>query len=64
MEELFHVKKKGNKWAIVRNEDNVVVGVSDYKARALRSAGYRTEAVMKKIKQEKKHGIRKIIKIL
>lgn len=64
MDEYFHLKKRGKKWDIVRNEDGVVVGTSDYKARALRSIGYRTEAIMKKIKQEKRHGIRKIIKIL
>lgn len=64
MDELFKLKKRGKKWDIVRTEDNVVVGTSDFKARALRSIGYRVEAVMKKMKQEKKHGIRKVIKIL
>lgn len=64
MDELFHIKKRGKKWDIIRNEDGVVVGTSDYKARALRSIGYRTEAVMKKAKAEKRHGTRKIIKIL
>lgn len=64
MEELFHLKKRGKKWDIIRNEDGVVVGTSDYKARALRSIGYRTEAIMKKIKNEKRHGNRKVIKVL
>lgn len=64
MEELFHIKKKGKRWAIIRNEDKVVVGYSDYKAKALRSIGYRTEAVMKNIKANNKKGNRKIIKIL
>ena len=64
MESFFHIKKKGKRWAIVRNEDNVVVGISDYKARALRSIGYRDDAINKSIRAEKRQGNRKIIKVL
>lgn len=52
----YHIKKKGKKYQIVRDEDNVVVGTSDSKAKAQRSIGYRMEAIMKKEKQEAKKG--------
>jgi hypothetical protein len=47
-DELFHVKKSGKKFLIVRNEDGVTLGKSKFKARAERSIGYRTKAVIKK----------------
>lgn len=50
----YHLKKKGKKYQIVRDEDKVVVGTSDSKAKAERSIGYRMEAIMKKEKQESK----------
>lgn len=33
----YHLKKKGKKYQIVRDEDKVVVGTSDSKAKAERS---------------------------
>jgi hypothetical protein len=41
----YHLKKKNKEWQIVRDEDNVVVGVSNTKEKALRSIGYRMEAI-------------------
>lgn len=51
---FFHVKKFRGKFQIVRDEDNVVVGTSRFKARALRSIGYREAAVLKSIRKNKK----------
>lgn len=64
MDSYFHLKKKGKKWQIIRNEDNVVVGTSLFKARAERSIGYRMDAIMQKEKSLKKHGLKKSIKVL
>lgn len=50
----YHIKKKGKKYQIVRDEDNVVVGTSDSKAKAQRSIGYRMEAIKEKEKMEAK----------
>lgn len=50
----YHLKKKGKKYLIIRNEDNVVVGKSDSKAKAMRSIGYRMQAVEKKEKIKSK----------
>ena len=50
----YHIKKKGKKYQIVRDEDNVVVGTSDSKAKAQRSIGYRMEAIAEKEKKEGK----------
>lgn len=44
----YHIKKVGKKFQIIRDADNVVVGTSDRKAKALRSIGYRMEAESKK----------------
>lgn len=60
----YHVKKAGKKFKIIRDEDNVVVGTSESKAKALRSAGYREEAIYKKEKMTKKQGTRKVVKVL
>jgi len=43
----YHLKKKGKKYQIIRDEDNVVVGTSDTKEKAQRSIGYRMEAIKK-----------------
>jgi hypothetical protein len=43
----YHIKKVGKKFKIIRDEDNVVVGTSDSKAKAQRSIGYRMEAIAK-----------------
>ena len=47
----YHTKKVGKKIAIVRDQDGVVVGKSDTKAKALRSIGYREDANIRKAKQ-------------
>lgn len=60
----YHLKKVGKKFKIVRDEDGVVVGASDTKAKAMRSIGYREEANMKKEKLTRKHGNRKVVKVL
>lgn len=60
----YHIKKQGKKFKIVRDEDGVVVGTSDSKAKALRSIGYREDAIMRKERMSKKHGTKKVIKIL
>ena len=44
----YHIKidnRKNKKYLIVRDEDGVVVGSSDKRAKAERSIGYRMEAV-------------------
>jgi len=43
----YHLKKKGKKFQIIRDEDNIVVGTSDTKEKAQRSIGYRMEAIKK-----------------
>lgn len=55
----YHIRKKGKKYLIIRDEDNVVVGKSDSKAKAMRSIGYRMQAVAKNEKIKSK-----IIKVL
>lgn len=60
----YHVKKVGKKFKIIRDEDGVVVGTSDSKAKALRSIGYREDAIRKKEKMTKKQGTRKVVKVL
>ena len=57
----YQIKKAGKKFKIIRDEDGVVVGTSDSKAKALRSIGYREEAHVKK---EGKGVISKRIKVL
>lgn len=56
----YHTKKVGKKTAIVRDEDGVVVGKSDTKKKALRSIGYREDALRKKAQ----NGIAKPLKYL
>lgn len=56
----YHIKKKGKKYLIIRDEDNIVVGKSDSKAKAKRSIGYRMEAVAKK-EEIKSKGVIKVL---
>lgn len=51
---LFIIKKKGTtgkKWLIIRTEDKKIVGRSDKRAKAMRSIGYRMEAIAQKNKE-------------
>lgn len=54
----YHIKKKRKKYLIIRDEDNVVVGKSDSKAKAKRSIGYRMETVAKKENIKSKNKIK------
>lgn len=60
----YHLKKVGKKFKIIRDEDGVVVGTSLSKAKALRSIGYREDAIRKKERATKNHGTRKVVKVL
>lgn len=55
----YHIEKNGKKFDIVRDEDGIVVGTSDTKAKAQRSIGYRMKAVKVKEQVEKAYKPRK-----